>query len=154
MKSKIADEKGASTVELGMLLPVLMVLLAVTVPLIRAGWEYMVVSRAVSHGVRYASRADVNPRVSSPGALTRRPTTSEVQAFVADAATPLSPGAVAVTPEPSGALPGEPIHVSATYEMSFGPLASVANTLRGAFFGGQIFPTTTQVTVSSKGREE
>ena len=76
MFTRIRREDGAATLEFGMVLPILLLLAAMTFPLLKAGYEYIVFSRAVAHGVRYASRADENARRTADGALTRRPTTS------------------------------------------------------------------------------
>ena len=150
-----ARERGAASVELGLLLPALMVLVAMAAPMLKAGWEYMVVSRAVSSGVRYASRVDVNARVSPTGTLTRRPTAAEVQQVVVSAASPLAPGSVTVVPDPSTSLPGEPITVTASFEVTFGPLAQAANAVSNLFFNKPgAFPVQKLITVSSRGREE
>jgi hypothetical protein len=148
-------EEGVSTMELAFILPVLLLLLTLVLPLMKGGWEYMVLSRATAHGVRYATRVDTNVRMSSSGFLTRRPTTAEVDAFVRDAVDPLELNSVTVSPEPASSLPGEVITVRAGYEVSFGPLASLANGVKSAFFGGgQFLPETKQITVTARGREE
>lgn len=148
-------EEGASVIELAFVLPVLLLVFAATVPVVKSGWEYLSLTRATAHGVRYASRVDVNARESSVG-LTRRPTADEVEAFVRDAAGGLNLDSVTVTPEPAGALPGEAITVTATYEFTYGPLADIANGVVGlASFGGdQLLPQSKVVTVSATGREE
>jgi Flp pilus assembly protein TadG len=148
-------EDGVSAVELGLLLPVLLMLLTVAMPLIKGGWEYMVVSRAAAHGIRYATRADPNSHLTSGGMLTRRPTTAEVDAFVRDAADPIGLTSVTVTPQPAGSLPGELITLQASYEVTFGPLATLANEVKSLFFGGGAFlPESKEITVSTRGREE
>lgn len=151
---RLREERGGATVEFGLLLPLLLLLLVAAAPVLRAGWEYMVLDRAVSHGVRYASRVDVNARTYS-GGLTRRPTSGEVQTFVEEAAAPLDPSSVIVTPEPISALPGEPITVSATYEISFAGVATGVNAVSTVLLGGDgDFPERMTVTVSATGREE
>lgn len=150
----LRGESGGATIELGALLPVLMLLLVAAAPLIKAGWEFTVLDRAVAHGVRYASRVDVNARTYS-GGLTRRPTAGEVETFVKQAASPLTPSSVTVTPEPVSALPGERITVAATYEISFAAVAGAANAVDSVLFGGDgIFPESMTVTVSAFGRQE
>ncbi len=152
--SKLArDDRGVSTLELGLVLPVLLLLLAVVVPLVEAGWEYMTLSRAAAAGIRYATRADTNARESSIG-LTRRPTAAEVEAFVREAAEPLSLRSVSVSPEPAATLPGESITLTASHEVSFGPLADLANAVKSLFSDGQLLPQSSVVTVSARGREE
>lgn len=151
---RLRDDAGTATLEFGLLLPVFMLLLVVAAPVIKAGWEYTVLDRAVAHGVRYASRVDVNARTYS-GGLTRRPTSAEIEAFVRESAAPLSPSSVWVSPEPISALPGEAVTVSATYEISFAGVAATANALDEALFGGDgILPESMTVTVSATGREE
>lgn len=151
---RLRAESGGATMEFALLLPLLMLLLATAAPVVKAGWEYMVLDRAVAHGVRYASRVDVNARTFS-GGLTRRPTAEEVQAFVRQTAAPLLPSAVTVTPEPTSALPGEQITVEATYEISFAGVAAAANGVDAVLFGGDgIFPQSMTVMVSATGREE
>lgn len=159
MFSRLRREEGAATLEFGLVLPILLILVAMTFPLLKAGYEYIAISRAVSHGIRFASRADENARYAPDGVtLTRRPTTSEVDAFIREAVgSGLSENVttITVTPEPFGALPGEPIQIEANYEVSFGPLDDIANAVRGVFFGGGAYlPETGTVTVSAKGREE
>jgi hypothetical protein len=159
MLSRLRREDGAAALEFGLVLPILLIVAAMTFPLLKAGYEYIALSRAVSHGVRYASRADENARYAPDGVtLTRRPTASEVDAYVRDAVGPeLSDNvtAVTVTPEPFGALPGEPIDITATYQVSYGVLADIANAVHGVFFGGGAYlPETSEVTVSARGREE
>lgn len=147
-------EEGVSIVELAFVLPIFLIVLAVTVPIVKAGWDYVSLTNATAHGVRYASRADVNAR-ESPDGLTRRPTAEEVEAFVREAAGGLDLSQVTVSPEPSRALPGETITVSATHEFSFGPLGDLANTVKDLFFGGGAYlPESKSITVSSTGREE
>jgi hypothetical protein len=159
MFTRVRREDGAATLEFGLVLPILLVLAAMTFPLLKAGYEYIALTRAVSHGIRYASRADENARYAPDGVtLTRRPTASEVDAFVREAVGPgLSENVdeVTVDPEPFGALPGEPIKIEATYQVSYGVLDDIANAVRGVFFGGGAYlPDSTPVTVSAKGREE
>jgi Flp pilus assembly protein TadG len=163
-------EDGMAALELGLLLPILLLLLAFVVPVVQAGWEYMVVSRAASHGVRYATRVDTNPRMSPAGYLTRRPTAGEVEAFVRDAASPLQLSSVEVSPEPTSTLPDEVVTVRTKYIVSFGPLAVLANSIRQVFCwtpapvpnrartcgaeGGTFLPDSKEITVTARGREE
>jgi len=151
--TELRREDGASAVELAWVVPILLLVLTVAVPSLEAGWRYMSMSRAASAGIRYATRVDTHPRQSSVG-LTRRPTTTEVQDFVREAASPLELDSVTVDPEPAGALPGEAITVTVTHGVSYGPLASVANTVAAAFGGRGILPEETSVTVSARGRQE
>ena len=154
MRSLRRDD-GISTLELAFVLPVLLFLLTLVVPLVMAGWEYMVVSRAAAHGIRYATRVDPNPRVSDSGVLTRRPTSTEVQDFVRDSASPLALSSVTVSPEPIATLPGDLITVRATRTVTFGPLAGLANGVKKTFFGGgDILPEEKDISVSARGREE
>ena len=148
-------DEGSSTLELGLLLPVLMLILVTVIPLVKAGWEYMVVSRATAHGIRYATRVDTNARISPSGDLTRRPSTAEVQTFVRDAAEPLALSDVVVSPEPASSLAGDLITVRSTFDVSFGPIAGVANGVSELFFGrGPLLPDSKQITVTARGREE
>jgi Flp pilus assembly protein TadG len=151
---RVRDDSGAATLEFGVLLPLLLLLLVAAVPVIKAGWEFMILDRAVAHGVRYASRVDVNAR-SFSGGLTRRPTAAEVQTFVQQAASPLAPSSVTVSPDPTSAMPGERITVAATHEITLGGIADVANGVSTLLLGrGGIFPKELTVTVSASGREE
>jgi hypothetical protein len=148
-------DDGISTLELGMLMPVLLVLLAVVMPVVKAGWEYMVVSRAAAHGIRYATRVDANPRLSPEGYLTRRPSTTEVEAFIRDAAGPLELSSVSTSPSPAQTLPGDLITVRARYVVGFGPVAVLANGVKSLFFGGgDLLPDQREITVTARGREE
>jgi hypothetical protein len=149
------DDRGLSSLELGLVLPIVMLVLTVTVPVVQAGWSYLQLSRATAAGIRYATRADENARPSPSGTLTRRPTPDEVGAFVREAAGPLSIGSIDVSPDPSGSLPGETITVAVTHEVSLGPLAAAANGLTSVFFGGgRLLPESKVITVSARGREE
>jgi hypothetical protein len=150
-----SSQDGMAALELGLLLPILLLLLAVVVPVVQAGWEYMVVSRAAAHGIRYATRVDTNPRMLPAGYLTRRPTTGEVEAFVRDAAAPLQLSSVEVVPEPASTLPNEVITVRTSYNVTFGPVAALANEVKSLFFGGGTFlPDSKEITVTARGREE
>jgi hypothetical protein len=157
MSSRPGREVGAATVELGIVLPVLLILVAGVAPLIKFGLEYMVLSRAVSHGLRYATRVDTNAHYIPDGVtLSRRPSAGEVQAFVRDAAGPLelSVADIAVVPDPLGALPGEPIKVEATYEVSFGLLADLANAAKDLLGLSADLADSKRIEVSVRGREE
>lgn len=150
---RLRSDEGISVVEFSLVLPVLLLVLAVTAPLVMAGWEYLSVSRATAHGVRYASRVDVNARESSVG-LTRRPTSDEVDTFVREAADGIELKSVTVSPEPAGALPGEIISLTVTHEISYGPLAELANAVSEFIGGGALLPESAVVTVTAQGREE
>ncbi len=156
MRALRRREEGAAAVELGIILPILLVLLAFVAPLIKFGYDYMILQRAASHGVRFASRADANVRYAEDdGALTRRPTQTEVANFVRDSSDgKVDPLQVEVVPSPRSALPGEPITVTVGHTISYGPLAEIANAVKAALFGGSPFPTSTPITVSARGREE
>lgn len=157
MSSRLGRDEGSATVELGIVLPVLLILIAGVAPLIKFGLEYMVLTRAVSHGLRYATRVDSNAHYIHDGVtLSRRPSASEVQAFVRDAAGPLelSVADIAVVPDPVGALPGEPVKVEATHEVSFGVLADLANAAKDLIGGSGDVATSRTITVSVRGREE
>lgn len=150
-------EEGAAAVEFGLILPIMLVLLAFVAPIVKSGYEYMVLQRAVSHGVRYASRVDVNPRSDGAGGLTRRPSPEEVKQFVVDSAQPLQVALadITVNPNPRSVLPGAQIEVSAVYLMDYGVMADFANAVKSAFFEpGGTFVAPWQVTVSARGREE
>ena len=149
-----------STLELAIVLPALMMLLVAFVPVVQAGVGYMIVSRAASAGLRYASRVDENARRASTGELTRRPSGAEVDEFVRDAASPLTPTTVetrvsGVVADPSSALPGETVTVGVTYEVTFGPLATLVNAAMQLVPGGPaVLPMSKTVSVTSHGREE
>jgi hypothetical protein len=127
-----------------------------------AGWEYMVMNRASAHGVRYATKVEVNARCDGTvdevgrceGELRRRPTTEEVELFVRDAVRPLSVDSVSVRPDPSSSLPGELVTVTITNELSFGLLGEAANRITRAFFGGNLLPESGTMTARAYGRQE
>ncbi len=156
MLRRIRGEEGAAAVEFAIIVSILLMLFTMVAPIVKSGYEYMVLQRAVAHGMRFASRADVNPRVSDAGTLTRRPSTAEVKQFVVQAAQPVGVAAadITVTPEPKAAMPGAQVEVSATYTMSYGVLGSIANTVKQTFFGGNDVLSDYEVTVSARGREE
>ena len=156
MHRVLRRDDGSAAVELSIILPILLVLMAFVAPLVKFGYDYMVLQRAVSHGVRYASRADVNPVVRADGSVGRRPLPSEVKTFVSNSSNgKVLATTVAVTPNPTLAVPGELITVEVDYQLSYGPLAGIANGVKGLFFGGGAFlPSSTTVTVSARGREE
>ncbi|MGH2769039.1 MAG: TadE/TadG family type IV pilus assembly protein, partial [Actinomycetota bacterium] len=145
-RDSLRRDDGASTLELGLVFPVLLLLAALTFPLVKAGYEYIVVSRAVAHGLRYATKTDENARIGPSGELTRRPTVAEVADFVRSAAAPLTVLDVTATPDPSGALPGEPVEIRATYRVSYGVLDDLANGIKGVFFGGGSLPDSVLIT--------
>jgi Flp pilus assembly protein TadG len=156
MVRRTRGEQGAAAVEFAIIVSILLMLFTMVVPIVKSGYEYMVLQRAVSHGVRFASRADVNPRVSDSGTLTRRPSVSEVRQFVVDAAQPVGVSAANITviPEPRAAMPGAQVQVEATYTMSYGVMGDFANTVKKTFFGPGDVLSDYQVTVSARGREE
>ena len=156
MVRRTRGEEGAAAVEFAIIVSILLMLFTIVAPIVKSGYEYMVLQRAVSHGVRFASRADVNPRVSDSGTLTRRPSVAEVQAFVVEAAQPLgvAAGDITVAPEPRVAMPGAQVEVSASYTMSYGVLGTIANGIKQALFGGGDVLSDYEVTVSGRGREE
>lgn len=148
------NEQGAAAVEFSMILPLLLVFIAMVGPLAKFGYDYMVVQRAASHGVRFASRADVNSRLAD-GTLVRRPSPSEVAAFVSDSSGgKIDPASVTVEPNPRQALPGEMITIGVGYTVSYGPLAGIANAVKALVFGGGEILPSSQITVSAWGREE
>lgn len=158
---RIRLEHGISSLEFGLILPVLMLVLTASVPILQAGWSYLTLSRATAAGVRYASRADTNARQFSDcderSGLTRRPKRCEVEAFVRNAADPLALSSVHTmvggdpSVDPADALPGETITVLATHEVRFFiPLVDVANGL----FGRELLPQSRVISVSAQGREE
>lgn len=151
---RLRREEGISALELGLVVPVLLAIIAFTAPLVKAGWEYISLTRATAHGVRYATRVDTNARMSTSG-LTRRPSAAEVDAFVRDAAGGLQLDSVTVTPDPTSTLPGDVVTVRVSYEVSFGPLATLANAIsQDLLQGGAVLPQSKVVTVSATGREE
>lgn len=150
-------EDGTAAVELGIILPLLMVFLAFVAPLVKFGYDYMGLQRVAAHGVRFASRADANARVSDDGSsFTRRPSAGEVKSFIADSSNgKVTADQITVSPpNPALALPGEQIVVSIDHEFSYGALADIANSVKSAFFGGGAFLPPQTVTVSARGREE
>jgi Flp pilus assembly protein TadG len=156
MVRRTRGEEGAAAVEFAIIVSILLMLFTIVAPIVKSGYEYMVLQRAVSHGVRFASRADVNPRVSDSGTLTRRPSVAEVRQFVVQAAQPVgvAAGDITVAPEPRAAMPGTQVEVSARYTMSYGVLGSIANGIKQTFFGGGDVLSDYEVTVSARGREE
>lgn len=156
MLRRIRREDGAAAVEFAMILSILLLLFSFVAPIVKSGYEYMVLQRAVSHGVRYASRVDVNPRSDGAGGLTRRPSPAEVKQFVVDSAQPLQVALadVTVNPSPRNVLPGAQIEVSANYTMSYGIMGKFANTVKATFWGGDDLLADWPVIVSARGREE
>jgi hypothetical protein len=151
----VKRDDGVSTVELAFIVPFLLLLMTTVIPIVKAGWEYMAVSRATAHGIRYATRVETNARYSPAGDLTRRPTRGEVQDFVKEAAGPLTLSSVSVSRDPSKSLPGVLITVKSSYVITFGPLAEIANSVKTTFFGGNpLLPESKEITVSARGREE
>lgn len=151
------NERGAAIVEFQLMLPILLFFLALVAPLVVYGYDYMILQRSAAHGVRFASRADVNVRCADElcSSYTRRPSPSEVASFVSDASgNKVGPETVTVTPDPRLTLPGERIAVDIGYTVSYGPLADIANTVKSLFFGGGEFLPPSEITVSAWGREE
>lgn len=149
----IKREDGIATLELGLVVPLLVMMLTLVVPVLQLGAGWVQLHRATAAGVRYASRTDTNVRTSAHG-LTRRPSAQEVETFVRDAAGPIDPDDVTtyvdgVERDPHQALPGEAIEVRAGWTVTF-PLAGVVNTLSGR----ELLPDEARVEMSAHGREE
>jgi hypothetical protein len=152
---RLRADDGLSTLELGLVLPVFLVLLSIVMPIVDAGRQYVTATRAAAAGIRYATRVDVNPRIADDGTLTRRPSATEIAAFVEDAASDVDLQAVTTSPEPRSSLSGDLITVRVTYRTTFGPVAEFANAVKQLFFGGSdLLPELKDITVTAKGREE
>lgn len=120
------DERGASAVELALLLPLVALLVAIgvsTVSFVSARIHVDAVSASAS---RYATRAAADPTRAEGWRM--RPTAAEVAAHVA-ATSRLPVETVSVSPEPALATPGAEVTVEITSIHEPGPLAAVANSI-------------------------
>lgn len=153
----VSRESGSAAMELGIMLPALLLFIASLAPVFRFGFDYMAVSRAVAHGVRYASR--VNPEAEyAPDlvTLTRRPTVGQVKEFVrlSSGSVDLSNATISVTPDPWAALSGDTITVEVTHAVALGILDDIVNTAANLVGGDDYMADSMVMKVSAQAREE
>ncbi|MFD9704934.1 TadE/TadG family type IV pilus assembly protein [Lentzea sp. NPDC059081] len=123
-----ARDRGATAVEVALLMPILLVLVMGIVDFGRALHAQITLTQAAREGVRVAA-------LKQSGAATR----------TQNAATGLSGVGVSVTSCPAGSAGGASAEVKATYTFSFiTPVGDLAGMLGGASFGSPI-------TLSAKG---
>jgi Flp pilus assembly protein TadG len=109
------DERGQSLVEMALVLPLLLLLVAGIIDLGRAFNNYIIITNAAREGARAASHFPNNPGLIE----------AAVRQEAADSG--LDPEAIRITITPeSGALAGEMIEVSAEYDF---------DTILGSFVG-------------------
>jgi Flp pilus assembly protein TadG len=107
-------EKGQSLVEMALILPVLLIILAGVLDLGRLYYAYVIITDAAAEGVAYAAS---NPP-ADPGDL-NDPDTAEIYARVQDTGGGLvqGPGSVEIVcPTCPGVASGDPITVTVSYD--------------------------------------
>lgn len=131
------SERGIAAVELALVLPVVVFLVMTAVPVAAAVVAYVELNEASEAGARYATAAHLDPE--NPGVYRFRTDAAGVEAYVRRISdVPLA--SVTVSPDPSAALPGTQVTLTLTHQVSFGPLATVANALAGLVGADDPFP--------------
>jgi Flp pilus assembly protein TadG len=140
MRRSVRSERGAAAVELALFLPLLAFALAAASFVATLLLDYHSLTDLSESGVRYATRAQLNPETS--GVYRFRPTAAEVVAYVEDSAGEqgLEVTSISVSPDPSASFPGTPVTVSVTARLGEGVLGALARNiaegLPGSFGGG------------------
>lgn len=154
-----APDIGIATVELGVLLGVLTLLLVAVAPLAGALSAHHTLARATSEGLRIATKVQANPTDEFDGGCAdrRRAAADTVREAVRAAAADGGIDDPSVTVEPAAlcaADPGAEVTVSATHEHDLGPLAETANGLAGMFGGGSMLPSSLTIDTHAHGVRE
>lgn len=164
--TRLRAERGSQAVELALVALVVLLVSTALVPIAQLAVTQSRLSRAAADGLRYATRVLPNP--CTPGAagcpftepaacgapLRRRPTASEVSAFVREAAGEGQALAVSVTPAPCAAVSGQEIRLELVRSHDLGPLAEAANRLGALVSGRDLFPAAVELRTSLLGYEE
>lgn len=149
------SDRGIATVELGLLVGVLALLVVAVAPLAGGLSAHHTIARATSEGLRIATKVQANPRDAFDGCPDRRRTDpATVVAAVRDAA---DIDDLDVTVEPASlcdAHPGARVEVSATHQHELGPLADAANGLAGVFGDGSMLPSSLTIETHAHGVRE
>lgn len=161
------EERGAETVELAIILPVVLLVALGAYPLLDYVAVHRDLARVVDEAAVFATRVDNNPTATTTnavcGSLTRRRSYAEVRDFamqghsaVTDVAVHVQPTGSAA-PDTSTSAAADPctapafarIHVRLTGAYSTGPGAQTVNAIVGLLGGTDLFPTTAHVTASA-----
>lgn len=145
---RLGEDRGGATAELGLLLPLLLLMAAAAWPLLGSLGTYAHVQDAVQDGVRFATKVERNPAVNSCSldlglSGSRRQSNSDVVAFVEEAVRYQGAVATVTVDHPSGSLcsaaAGSAVTVTVTYPVTTGLLADMANGLSTFLDGDPIF---------------
>ncbi len=111
------SERGANLLEMAIVTPVLLLLLAGVVDLGRAFYSYVVIANAAREGARIASRLPCYPEITQRTALRNEIINATLQE-AANSGVQLYPGNVIIEPDPLSACAGrgEPISVTVSFQ--------------------------------------
>jgi Flp pilus assembly protein TadG len=112
------SERGANLLEMAIVTPVLLLLLAGVVDLGRAFYSYIVIANAAREGARVASRLPCYQDSSAQRAALRNEIISAALQEAANSGIQLYPGNVMIDPDPLSrcAGSGNPISVTVSYQ--------------------------------------
>lgn len=159
-------ERGSQAVELALVALVLLLLASALAPMAELALTQTRLSRAAADGLRFATRALPNPCVAGSvgcpftevaacsGGARRRPSQTEVAAFVRAAAGEDTALTVTVAPSPCLAASGQAISLALERTHDLGPLAAAANRVAVMVSGRTLLPTTVQVRSDLLGYQE
>lgn len=111
------SERGANLLEMAIVTPILLLLLAGVVDLGRAFYSYVVIANAAREGARVASRLPCYPELTQRTAL-RNAILSAALQEAANSGVQLYPGNVIIEPDPLSycAPKGQPISVTVAFQ--------------------------------------
>lgn len=112
------SERGANLLEMALVTPVLLLLLAGVIDLGRAFYTYIIIANSAREGARLAARLPCYPENPTQRTLARDAIINAAIAEAANSGVQLYPGNVSIDPNPatSCAGAGNPIRVTVSYQ--------------------------------------